>query len=569
MTPPRIAIVLITLIVGSVQAESCKCFNPPGSVCYTSQPDYNQEACDSLIVQYSTWAFNSANPASMGTKDACDPIYPNGTSIFGDTHAGATGCSLGTLSPYVVNATEAGHVKAALQFAEDHNLRLNIKNTGHGGKLRNCARRSSAPGSLSIWTHHMKYFVFHETFQPVGCLNTSKRDAPMAATIGAGLQDGELFEALAGHNAFGTGGTNTDVGVVGWSTGEGHGFMTGAYGQGADNIIEASVVTPSGDVVVTNECQHEDLFWAIRGGGGGTFGVILNLTLKAYPMPNVTLFGINAVAKNGTSPKSWWEFVARFHTIIPALQDQGLHGYWSMDAASRALGGSFFLWNADNATVARVTAPLQEFFKNSSDSITYTAAPIKLTTFYDLVKQLPTLGDMSRNSATSASRLVSRDLLTQNQTAFAETLEKLAENNVESLTQDSISFSGTMTISSKPVNNSLNPVWRRASIHLIASQSYPATLSSIETEKVVSDMTFNKLNLLRELDPSSGAYLNEANDLEPGWQWSFFGENYGRLFTLKNRYDPNGLLWCNKCVGSEQWVTVKNGSLCPAYAFHQ
>ncbi|KAJ3941139.1 uncharacterized protein N0V96_009017 [Colletotrichum fioriniae] len=357
----------------------------------------------------------------MGTKDACDPIYPNGTSIFGNTQAGATGCSLGALSPYVVNATEAGHLQAALEFAEDHNLRLNIKNTGHGGKL-------------SISTHHMKSSVFHETFQPTGCsVNASRRGARMAATIGAGIQDGELFEALAGHNAFGTGGTNKDVGVVGWSTGGGHGFMTGAYGQGADNIIEASIVTPNGDVVVVNECQHEDLFWAIRGGGGGTLGVILNLTLRAYPLPDVTLFGINTAAKNGTSTKTWWELVARFHTLIPALRDQGLHGYWSMGAASRALGGSFFLWNADNATVARVTAPLQEFFKNSSDLIAYTAALIKLPTFYDLVKQLPALGDMSRNSATSASRLISRDVLTQNQTAFVETLEKLAENNVESL----------------------------------------------------------------------------------------------------------------------------------------
>ncbi|KAI3533997.1 hypothetical protein CSPX01_12348 [Colletotrichum filicis] len=222
MNSLRVAIVLVTLIVESVQAEGCKCspqdpcwppasdwdtlnrtldgrliqFNPPGSVCYSSQPDYNQYACDSLIAKYSAWAFNSANPASMGTKDACDPIYPNGTSVFGDTQAGATDCSLGTLSPYVVNATEAGHVKAALQFAEDHNLRLNIKNTGHGGKL-------------SIWTHHMKSFVFHEIFQPVGCsFNASKQDEQMAATIGAGLQDGELFEALAGHNAFGTSGTN-------------------------------------------------------------------------------------------------------------------------------------------------------------------------------------------------------------------------------------------------------------------------------------------------------------------------------------------------------------------------
>lgn len=55
----------------------------------------------------------------------------------------------------------------------------------------------------------MKSFVFHETFQPTGCsVNASRRGARMAATIGAGIQDRELFEALAGHNAFGTGGTN-------------------------------------------------------------------------------------------------------------------------------------------------------------------------------------------------------------------------------------------------------------------------------------------------------------------------------------------------------------------------
>lgn len=54
--------------------------------------------------------------------------------------------------------------------------------------------------------------------------------------------------------------------------------------MGADNVMEATVVTPNGDLVTADECQNKDLFWAIRGGGGGTFGVILSLTVNTYPM---------------------------------------------------------------------------------------------------------------------------------------------------------------------------------------------------------------------------------------------------------------------------------------------
>ncbi|KAH8898411.1 FAD binding domain protein [Thozetella sp. PMI_491] len=582
-----ISTVSAVLFGGFVAANSCKClpqdpcwpsasdwstlndtlsgrliqFVPPGSVCYQSQPNFNKGACDALIANYSTWSFNSANPASMGKNGGCDPIYPNGTSIFGDTYAGQTGCSVGSLSPYIVNATEASHVQAALKFAKERNLRLNIKNTGHGGELR-----SSAPNSLSIWTHNMKSFTFHETFQALGCsVNTTKRNAQMAATIGAGMQDGELFKALAGRNAMGTGGTNNDVGVVGWATGGGHGFMTGVYGQGSDNIIQAAIVTPNGDTIIANECQNKDIFWAIRGGGGGTFGVILNVTLKAYPMPKVTLFGLNLAAKNTTSAKEWWKFVAEFHALVPRAQDEGLHGYWSMGGSSMALGGSMFMWDADNTTINRAIAPFQRFFNQSSRIITYTAAPVEFPTFYDFAQQLPALDTMSKDSATSASRLLSREILTQNQTLFADTMEKLSQKPLTDSLLNEVSFSGTMTISSKPVDNSLNPVWRRASLHLIASQSYPVNLPQAERDRIVNDMTYNKLNVLRELDPTSGTYLNEANSIEPGWQWAYFGVNYARLLEIKNKYDPNGLLWCNKCVGSENWVATQDGALCPVW----
>lgn len=165
------------------------------------------------------------------------------------------------------------------------------------------------------------------------------------------------------------------------------------------------------------------------------------------------------------------------------------------------------------------------------------------------------------------------------------------------------SMSGTMTISHDPVDNALNPAWRKSVVHLITSTSWPDSLPQEDVSQIVNDVTYNKLNALRMLEPNTGAYLNEvrclsfsfptpmclptssgplsllashvenpadllqsqANVFEPGWQWSFFGPNYGRLRTIKEKYDPEGLLWCPQCVGSEDWAQSADGKLCKTY----
>jgi hypothetical protein len=113
---------------------------PPGSVCYESESDYNKSACEHLLRIWSNSEYHSSNPVTVSdplwSNSSCTPIYPNGTSVSGDPNAGGKGCSLGYLSPYVVNATTAQHVRATLQFAEKHNVRLNIKNTGHNPEKR-------------------------------------------------------------------------------------------------------------------------------------------------------------------------------------------------------------------------------------------------------------------------------------------------------------------------------------------------------------------------------------------------------------------------------------------------
>ncbi|KAM5368016.1 hypothetical protein ACJZ2D_009730 [Fusarium nematophilum] len=241
-------------------------------------------------------------------NNSCNPIFDNGTSIAGDPLAGERGCNLGAYPPYVVNATEAGHVQAALKFINRLNLRVSIKNTGHSSK-------TVLYGSLSIWTHHMKHVEFHKDFQST-CGTSSSQNA---LTVGAGLQDEEIFHAAAKHGMAVVGGTNGDVGLVCWATGGGHGYLTSEFGMGADNITQAVVVTASGNILTANECENQDLLWAIRRGGGGTFGVITELTFKAHRMPLATTLLLN-VEKTTNCTLCWWDLMAELHALLRYLK---------------------------------------------------------------------------------------------------------------------------------------------------------------------------------------------------------------------------------------------------------
>ncbi len=110
---------------------------PPAAVCYPSREEYNEKAWQDILKKWTVDGFYPSDPITINGQqwagDSCNPIYPNGTSITGGVNAGKKGCSIGMYPLYVVNATEASHVQAAVKFAKTNNLRLTIKNTGHSG----------------------------------------------------------------------------------------------------------------------------------------------------------------------------------------------------------------------------------------------------------------------------------------------------------------------------------------------------------------------------------------------------------------------------------------------------
>ena len=169
-------------------------------------------------------------------------------------------------------------------ISRNNNLRLVVRGGGHS-----YLGTSNAPDSLLIWTRRMNDITLHDAFVAQGCAG---RDSPQpAVSVGAGAIWMHTYNAVTtkGGRYVQGGGCGT-VGVAGLVQGGGFGSYSKFYGTAAAALLEAEIVTADGAVRIANACTHADLFWALRGGGGGSFGVVTRLTLRTRDLP--TFFGI-------------------------------------------------------------------------------------------------------------------------------------------------------------------------------------------------------------------------------------------------------------------------------------
>ena len=105
------------------------------------------------------------------------------------------------------------------------------------------------------------------------------------ATIGAGARLGPIYDALAVHGRTIAGGCGPTVGIAGLALGGGLGILGRRYGLTCDQLVGAELVLADGRVVETDERIEPDLFWALRGSGGGQFGVVTRLKLRTVEAP--------------------------------------------------------------------------------------------------------------------------------------------------------------------------------------------------------------------------------------------------------------------------------------------
>ncbi|KAL6054561.1 FAD-linked oxidase [Balamuthia mandrillaris] len=150
---------------------------------------------------------------------------------------------------------------------------------------------SSSPNSLVLDVSSLRTLSFHSEAQPQQRQQedrTQKRTASISTIVkvGPGVCMMELYSFLLDHRFIFPGGTCPTVGVHGYVLGGGFGFLSRRMGLGADNLVAAKVVLANGTLVSCSPKERPDLFFALRGGGNGNFGVVVELQLRVWPLPS-------------------------------------------------------------------------------------------------------------------------------------------------------------------------------------------------------------------------------------------------------------------------------------------
>lgn len=147
-------------------------------------------------------------------------------------------------------------------------------------------------------------------------------------TFGAGQGFGPVYDFAHANNVTVVGGTSETVGVAGgWITGGGHSALSNHLGLGVDNVQQLRAVLPNGTYVTANRCQNSDVFFALRGGGGGTFGVIMEMSTLAHPVQQLQYAEF---AFTDLDPTDVEEFISIIVSNANKWASEGWGGYVSL-----------------------------------------------------------------------------------------------------------------------------------------------------------------------------------------------------------------------------------------------
>lgn len=514
--------------------------------CYPGNKNYDPEQCKSVQVGYANSTVRSSvyGASQVLNWQSCGNVGCTLQSTQPELQPFFKTCSPGRLASYYVDARTANDVSRAVRFARKHNLRLSIKNTGH-----DYFGRHVAPNSLAIWTHNMNDMAYHPHFVAHKC---PPANAENIGEIGAGVQAAAAYEYFGKHHMGIPGGNDGTVGLAGgYGQGGGHGIYAPSRGLMVDNAVEFDVVTADGKRRTINQCNDPDLFWAMRGGGGGTYAVLTSYKFRVFPEVPINTYTIQA---NFTNPNTLRDILTAHANNQTTWSSHNVSGnvYYYPNRAE-----FYFIhpYNDNGSLLKKVTSDFRNYVTKYpgikigvNKPVTYPSYRDYIPAVDQLVSKLAPVGVYE----VPASRLIPKTLFApQNVSSLVDAVISGLNQNKKIKTLEV----AAQVLMTTPVHHpdvkrmtGVNPAWRDALWHLDFAGGWTTNIS-ISDRRSITQTVLKSLDPLKELTPGGGCYMNEASYLEPDWQRAFFGSNYDRLLSIKRRYDPSHLFDCYKCVG--------------------
>ncbi|KAL2062758.1 hypothetical protein VTL71DRAFT_5830 [Oculimacula yallundae] len=513
---------------------------PLAAPCF-SGPFYDADKCKYVTSQWGNSSLHMSDPTSMMSPlfqgRTCEP--PNVSPASNKT------CIIGGYPSYALNASRIADIQLGVNFARKTGIRLVVKNTGH-----DFSGKSGGAGALSIWTHHLKSIEYVPEYQGEG----EKGYRGPAFKCGSGVQAWEIYEAASKQGLVVVGGEGKTVGVMGgYILGGGHSPLSSIHGMGADHLVSLSIVLPSGRYVTATATQNHDIYWALAGGGGSTFGVVTSVTVKAHPDFPVTAFSFSFTAN---STITFWAGVRTFFNYFIPFSDAGTYSYFNIFPSAVPVFSlkPFF---APNLTIAQTQSLLKPWLDDlAALGIAIVVEPVSypnyLTAWQATFPQEGAGGDTS----VVGSRLFPRSNWL-NETLLNATFAAWKESIDAGLFIIAFNFAPTLAAGGYP-DNSVNPAWRETVMHSMQLALWPSDANYTEVQKKRNLMTERQKAWIA-VSPGAGAYLGESDREDVGFQQNFYGKNYARLLKIKNELDPEDVFWAKTAVGSDAWQVVNDG----------
>ena len=268
-----------------------------------------------------------------------------------------------------------------------------------------------------------------------------------------------------------------------------------------------------------------------------------------------------------TDTNSLYQFVEVYLKTLPSLADAGGSGYWYIDPLGYIQRNGkptfivlhFFFNKTDTNAIEAVLKPVYDSVNsiNGTQSANLTI-PIPLARY---VLPQPDGSDPTGGNAIVGTRLYARSILESESgpATYAKALKNVT-TYLPTIIEGHLTAGGQVARNAG-IDSALNPSWRIALGEIIIPVSWSDNTPVELQVALTTALTDVYMPQLISVDPTIGAYTNEANAYEPEWQTVFWGTNYPRLLQVKNKWDPRGLFRCNRCVGSERWDATGN---CPA-----
>lgn len=331
------------------------------------------------------------------------------------------------------------------------------------------------------------------------------------AVIGAGARLGDVYRALGQAGRCLPAGSCATVGISGLTLGGGIGVLTRNYGLTCDRLRSATVVTGDGRQVTASESSEPDLFWALRGGGGGNAGVVTSFEFGTAPAPDLTIFSMIFPARAAADVLgAWQEWIA---AAEPELwSNLGLTG----GATGCRVGGCFV------GSSARLRPLLDDLSSRTGGRAV--SRSVQAMGYLPAMRYFA--GSSAKEGFVASSRMLAAPLaepgrvveLLSGRSGLDLLLDGLG-GAVSRVAPDATAFPHRTAIASAQVY-----------LGATAASRQSAAGSVGEVQQGLSSLF------------GPGAYANYLDPNQPDWAQAYYGANLPRLKQIAQRYDPDSLL---------------------------